>query len=129
MRLTPRLRVLLAFVCALVLVDTIFFTALTPLLPHYASADGLSKAGAGLLVAAYPLGTLAGSLQEHQPASTAGGKLIRASHEACRRGRAVSLLLSQLASPDDVAVASAGLRPNGPRRHGANRRKRQKERE
>jgi MFS family permease len=61
-RLTPRLRVLLAFVCALVLVDTIFFTALTPLLPHYASADGLSKAGAGLLVAAYPLGTLAGSL-------------------------------------------------------------------
>ena len=62
MRLTPRLRVLLAFVCALVLVDTIFFTALTPLLPHYASADGLSKAGAGLLVAAYPLGTLMGSL-------------------------------------------------------------------
>jgi MFS family permease len=61
-RLTPRLRVLLAFVCALVLVDTVFFTALTPLLPHYASADGLSKAGAGLLVAAYPLGTLAGSL-------------------------------------------------------------------
>ena len=62
MRLTPRLRVLLAFVCALVLVDTMFFTALTPLLPHYASADGLSKAGAGLLVAAYPLGTLVGSL-------------------------------------------------------------------
>jgi len=61
-RLTPRLRVLLAFVCALVLVDTVFFTALTPLLPHYASADGLSKAGAGLLVAAYPLGTLIGSL-------------------------------------------------------------------
>ncbi len=62
MRLTPRLRILLAFVCALVLVDTIFFTALTPLLPHYASADALSKAGAGLLVAAYPLGTLVGSL-------------------------------------------------------------------
>ena len=62
MRLTPRLLVLLAFVCALVLVDTIFFTALTPLLPHYASADGLSKAGAGLLVAAYPVGTLVGSL-------------------------------------------------------------------
>ena len=62
MRLTLRLRVLLAFVCALVLVDTAFFTALTPLLPHYTSADGLSKAGAGLLVAAYPLGTLAGSL-------------------------------------------------------------------
>lgn len=58
----PRIRPLLVFVCALVLVDTMFFTALTPLLPHYARTDGLSKAGAGLLVAAYPLGTLIGAL-------------------------------------------------------------------
>jgi MFS family permease len=61
-KLPPRIRVLLLFVCALVLVDTIFFTALTPLLPHYARAAGLSKAGAGILVAAYPLGTLIGAL-------------------------------------------------------------------
>ena len=53
---------LLAFVCALVLVDTIFFTALTPLLPHYVHAAGLTKAGAGILVAAYPFGTLVGAL-------------------------------------------------------------------
>jgi MFS family permease len=53
---------LLLFVCALVLVDTIFFTALTPLLPHYAHVARLSKAGAGLLVSAYPLGTLIGAL-------------------------------------------------------------------
>ncbi len=53
---------LLAFVCALVLVDTIFYTALIPLLPHYARADGLSKTGAGILVAAYPVGTLVGAL-------------------------------------------------------------------
>jgi MFS family permease len=53
---------LLAFVCALVLVDTVFFTALTPLLPHYTREAGLSKAGAGLLVACYPAGTLIGSL-------------------------------------------------------------------
>jgi MFS family permease len=46
----------------LVLVDTMFFTALTPLLPHYTHAAHLSKAGAGLLVAGYPLGTLAGAL-------------------------------------------------------------------
>jgi MFS family permease len=57
-----RVRGLLLFVCALVLVDTIFFTALTPLLPHYAHAASLSKAGAGVLVAAYPLGTLVGAL-------------------------------------------------------------------
>jgi MFS family permease len=54
--------VLLGFVCVIVLVDTVFFTALTPLLPHYARVAGLSKSGAGLLVAAYPLGTLIGAL-------------------------------------------------------------------
>jgi len=53
---------LLMYVCALVLVDTLFFTALTPLLPHYVQTAGLTKAGAGLLVAAYPAGTLAGAL-------------------------------------------------------------------
>src|SRR5258705_5228814 len=53
---------LLAFVCVIVLVDTVFFTALTPLLPHYARVAGLSKSGSGLLVAAYPLGTLVGAL-------------------------------------------------------------------
>jgi MFS family permease len=61
-RLTTPMRALLAFVCALVLVDTIFFTALIPLLPHYVQVAGLSKAGAGYLVAAYPLGTLIGAL-------------------------------------------------------------------
>jgi MFS family permease len=61
-RLPGRVRVLLVFVCALVLVDTVFFTALTPLLPHYAHVAHLSKAGAGLLVACYPLGTLIGAL-------------------------------------------------------------------
>jgi MFS family permease len=60
--LQPRVRVLLLFVCGLVLVDTIFFTALTPLLPHYAHVAHLTKAGAGLLVASYPLGTLIGAL-------------------------------------------------------------------
>src|SRR5215469_12946985 len=61
-KIQPRVRLLLLFICALVLVDTSFFTALTPLLPHYAHAAGLSKAGAGVLVAAYPLGTLIGAL-------------------------------------------------------------------
>jgi MFS family permease len=57
----PLLR-LLAFTCAIVGVDTVFFSALPPLLPHYAAVAGLSKAGAGVLIAAYPAGTLLGSL-------------------------------------------------------------------
>jgi len=61
-RLPRRLRTLLLYVSALVFTDTMFFTALTPLLPHYVHVAGLSKAGAGLLVSAYPYGTLAGAL-------------------------------------------------------------------
>jgi MFS family permease len=62
LRLAPGTFALVAFVCVLVLVDTMFYTALTPLLPHYTVVAGLSKAGAGILVAAYPLGTLVGAL-------------------------------------------------------------------
>ena len=60
--LTRSVHALLLYVCALVLVDTIFFTALTPLLPHYTHTAHLSKSGAGLLVAGYALGTLVGAL-------------------------------------------------------------------
>jgi predicted MFS family arabinose efflux permease len=55
-------RRLLLLVGAIVFVDTMFFAALTPLLPQYADDLGLSKAGAGLLAAAYALGALVGGI-------------------------------------------------------------------
>jgi MFS family permease len=55
-------RRLLLLVGAIVFVDTMFFAALTPLLPQYSDDLGLSKAGAGLLSAAYPIGALVGGI-------------------------------------------------------------------
>jgi len=56
------MRRLLLLVGAIVFVDTMFFAALTPLLPQYADDLGLSKAGAGLLAASYALGALVGGI-------------------------------------------------------------------
>jgi MFS family permease len=55
-------RRLLLLVSVVVAVDTLFFTALTPLIPHFADKYGLSKAGAGALVSAYAAGTLLGAV-------------------------------------------------------------------
>jgi MFS family permease len=76
MRLPHRVRALLGFVCTLVLIDTMFFTALTPLLPHYVHAAGLTKAGAGILVASYPAGTLVGALPSGLLVSRLGARRV-----------------------------------------------------
>jgi predicted MFS family arabinose efflux permease len=68
------LRRVLLLVAAIVLVDALFFAALTPLLPHYAHRLGLGKAGAGLLSAAYPLGALVGAIPSGIVAARAGVK-------------------------------------------------------
>jgi MFS family permease len=56
------MRRLLLLVGAIVFVDTMFYAALTPLLPQYVDDHDLSKAGAGLLSASYALGALVGGI-------------------------------------------------------------------
>jgi MFS family permease len=56
------MRRLFWLVAAVVLVDTMFFAAVAPLLPHYSDELDLSKTGAGILTAAYPAGTFLGAL-------------------------------------------------------------------
>ena len=67
------MRRLLLLVGAIVFVDTMFYAALSPLLPEYADDHDLSKAGAGFLQAAYPLGALIGGAIASQNAARAAG--------------------------------------------------------
>src|SRR4051794_8241434 len=56
------LRALVLLVGAIVLVDTMFFAAITPLLPDYSDRLDLSKTAAGVLSASYAVGGLLGAL-------------------------------------------------------------------
>jgi MFS family permease len=56
------MRRLLAFTCVVVFVDTLFYAAITPILPELSDEYGLSKSAAGVLAAAYPAGTFVGAI-------------------------------------------------------------------
>ena len=68
------MRRLFALVAAVVLVDTMFYAAITPLLPEYTADLGLSKTEAGLLSASYAAGTLVGTFPGAWFAARAGVK-------------------------------------------------------
>ena len=68
------MRRLLLLTSAIVLVDTMFFAALTPLLPHYVDELGLGKAGAGVLQAMYPAGALVAGIPSGIAAARLGVK-------------------------------------------------------
>jgi MFS family permease len=59
---------------AIVFVDTMFFAALTPLLPHYVDELDLGKAGAGVLQAMYPAGALVAGIPSGIAAARLGVK-------------------------------------------------------
>ena len=68
------MRALLLLASIVVLVDTSFYAAITPLLPDLTEEFGLSKSGAGLLAAAYPIGTFVGGLPGGYMAARVGVK-------------------------------------------------------
>lgn len=88
------MRRLLALVSAIIFVDALLFTALTPLVPKYADDFDLSKVGAGLLVGAYGAGAVFGGIP--------GG--LAAARWGPKRTVVASLLLLAVAS---FAFASA----------------------
>jgi MFS family permease len=91
------MRRLLVLVSAIVAVDTTFFTALTPLLPHFADKYDLSKAAAGVLVATYAAGALLGAVP---------GGLVT-SHLGPKRAVLIGLTLMSLASVGFALAADA----------------------
>jgi MFS family permease len=68
------MRRLLVLVCTIVFVDAMLFGALAPLVPGYADDFGLSKTGAGLLVASFGAGALLGAIPGGLAASRFGPK-------------------------------------------------------
>ena len=75
-RLTSWLPVgrLFPLIAAVILVDSVFYSAITPLLPEYSDDLGLSKSAAGLLSASYAAGTLTFALPAGWLAGRAGGR-------------------------------------------------------
>src|SRR4051812_16553695 len=72
------MRRLLLLVSAILLVDTSFYAAITPLLPYYADHEHLTKTSAGILAAAYPAGTVIGALPSGWMANRVGPRAMLA---------------------------------------------------
>ncbi len=67
-------RRLVIFICVVVCLDTAFYAAVAPLLPHYTDEFGLSKLSAGILTAAFPAGVIVGSLPSGGLAARIGAR-------------------------------------------------------
>jgi MFS family permease len=99
-RLTAEMRRLLVLTGAVVFLDTLFFSAIAPLLPRYAEDLDLGKAAAGVLSASYPAGTLIAAIPAVWIASRIGVKgalllglgLVGASSVAFGLGESVVVL-------------------------------------
>lgn len=67
-------RRLLALICVVIFIDTLFYAVLAPALPALSKEFGLDKSSAGILVGAYAAGTLAGAIPGGWAAERFGAK-------------------------------------------------------
>jgi MFS family permease len=102
-------RRLLALVASIVFVDTMFFAALTPLLPRYAEELDLGKTAAGVLQAAYPLGAFVGAIPSGIVAARAGVKPTVLAGLSCVAATTVAFGFAQEAWQLDLARFLQGL--------------------
>jgi MFS family permease len=102
-------RRLLLVVSVIVFVDTTFYAVVAPLLPRFADELGLSKASAGLLLAAYPAGTLVGALPSGLLAARIGPKRTVLAGLGLMGAASVGFALGHSAAVLDLARFVQGL--------------------
>ena len=103
------MRRVLLLVSAIVLVDTSFYAAITPLLPYYADHEHLTKASAGVLAGSYPAGTLIASLPAGWAAARVGPRALLAAGLAMLAVTSVTFGLAHSIVLLDVARFAQGI--------------------
>ncbi len=96
-------------VAAIVLVDTMFYAAISPLLPYYVHHFHLAKSAAGVLAASYAAGTLLGSLPAGWLAARFGVRRTILSGLGLMIAASLAFAFASSAGPLDVARFVQGL--------------------
>ena len=100
---------LFPLIAAVILVDSVFYSAITPLLPEYSDDLGLSKSAAGLLSASYAAGTLVAAL----PGGLAGRTGRRAGPPRCWDWRCSGVTSVVFGFAEDIVAARRRALPPG----------------
>ena len=104
-----QVRRLLVLISAIVLVDTSFYAAITPLLPYYADHEHLTKTSAGILSGAYPAGTLIASLPAGALAARVGPRALLVAGLSLLAASSVAFGLAHSIVLLDLARLSQGI--------------------
>jgi MFS family permease len=103
------MRRLVLFVACIVFTDTMFYAAITPLLPELSDKYDLTKTGAGILAATYPAGTLLGSIPGGWMASRFGVRPTVLAGLALLVGASLTFAVADSIVVLDIARFAQGL--------------------